>query len=156
MKDKFVNYFDKYYDDVYRLVYSYTFNKSDTEDICQKSFMKLYNMLNKKDYPDEFIKQWLFRVAINESKNILKSFWNKNISSIDEHEFNLSSNNASLDIKNIVKKLPIKYRYVIFLYYFKGYSIKEISMILNKNESTIKTQLKRAKDLIRKDINDNE
>lgn len=153
MDDKFIMYYDMYYDDVYRLVYSYTFNRSDTEDICQRCFLKLYNLLINTTYPENYIKQWLFRVAINESKNILKSFWRKNVFDIDDYDFKLSSKSVSFDIRCIVEKMPVKYRYVIYLYYYEGYSINEIAYISKKKEATIKTQLKRARDLIRKDVN---
>lgn len=156
MNELFDTYFDMYYDDVYRLVYSYTFNKFESEDICQKCFLKLYKKLKENENPMDYIKPWLFRVAINDSKNVLKSFWYRNIDNIEDHEYNLSSKNNSLDIKNIVINLPKKYRYVIFLYYYEGYSIKEIASILKKNESTIKTQLTRARELIKKEISENE
>ncbi|HHX52176.1 MAG TPA: sigma-70 family RNA polymerase sigma factor, partial [Erysipelothrix sp.] len=50
--------------------------------------------------------------------------------------------------------LPLKYRQVIYLHYYEGYSIKEISNLLNKNESTIKTQLSRARERLKGVLND--
>ena len=49
------------------------------------------------------------------------------------------------DVYYAVQKLPLKYKTVIYLYYYESYSIKEISKILHTNENTIKTRLSRAR-----------
>lgn len=72
MNDRFDEIYYLYSKDVYKLIYSYLFNIQDTEDILQKTFMKLYN--NKKILllENEEIKKWLFRVSINNTKDLLK------------------------------------------------------------------------------------
>ena len=54
------------------------------------------------------------------------------------------------DLLNMIYELPYKYRVVIQLYYMEGYSLAEISEILNKNVSTIKTRVRRAKELLKR------
>ncbi|MBQ2884492.1 MAG: hypothetical protein IJE43_12085 [Alphaproteobacteria bacterium] len=50
----------------------------------------------------------------------------------------------------MVKQLPEKYRVVVELHFIEGYTIREISMILKKNQSTVGTWLERGKKLLRK------
>ncbi|MEK5101391.1 sigma-70 family RNA polymerase sigma factor [Cytobacillus sp. FSL M8-0252] len=58
-------------------------------------------------------------------------------------------NNERFFLSASVLSLPIKYREVIILYYYDGLSIVEISHILNVNENTLKTRLKRARGKLR-------
>ena len=84
LNELFDNIFNKYYKDVFRLTYSYTLNKSDSEDITQKAFTKLYENINKFKSDDDNVKKWLFKIASNECKNLRKSYWINNIIKNDE------------------------------------------------------------------------
>ena len=75
MDNLFSEIYNKYKNDVYRLIYSYMLNKEDSNDILQKVFTKLYIHINKFYSSDENVKKWLFKVASNECKNYFKSFW---------------------------------------------------------------------------------
>lgn len=77
MDDLFIELFKKYHNDVYRLAYGYTLNFQDAEDIMQQTFIKLYKNINKLKQDEEYTKKWLFKVASNQSKDLLKSFWKK-------------------------------------------------------------------------------
>lgn len=86
-------------------------------------------------------------MTINTSKNYVHSFWHRNVDSIQQDISYVSS--EELEILDLVRKLPEKYRIVIELYYWEGYSIKEIAKILNKNNSTVGTWFERAKKMLR-------
>ena len=58
------------------------------------------------------------------------------------------------DLLNCLIGISFKYRIPLYLYYYEAYSIKEISIILNKTENCIKQRLKRGKDVLRKEIGD--
>lgn len=77
MDDRFEYIFKLHNKAVYRLAYSYLFNKLDAEDIVQKSFYKLYGNRKILNETDENIKKWLFKVCSNASKDLLKSPWKK-------------------------------------------------------------------------------
>jgi len=151
MEEKFDEVFSLYNKDVYRLAYSYVLNKSDSEDIVQKTFYKFYKNIKKLDIPDMEIKKWLFRVAINESKNLLKSLRFKLASEIDENVA-VASHEKNGNLVNSFKKVTPKYRFVLYLFYYEGYSIKEISRILNKSESAVKMRLLRGKEQLRMEM----
>ena len=59
---------------------------------------------------------------------------------------------ASGEVLEVVLKLPEKYRNVIYLHYYEGYSAVEIAGILGRKENTIYTWLARAKELLRKEL----
>ena len=128
MDDNFIRLYNKYFLDVYRLSYSYLLNSQEAEDITQNTFIKLYHHSEILNQNDQDILKWLFRVAINNSKNNLFSIWYKKRVQVDDldnnYNYNLKSNNLRLSLI----ELPSKYRIPIYLYYYVGYSIKEIAL----------------------------
>lgn len=149
MKEKFPagmsidTVFDKYCNTVYRLAYARVGNKYDAEDILQTVFLKLCKA-NVSFNDEEHLKAWLLKVTVNSSKNLLTSGFAKFTEPLSdtvaapEHEVS--------EVYSQVSKLPLKYRTVIYLHYFEGYSCLEIAKITNSNEATIKTRLKRARE----------
>ena len=149
MDDNFIRIYNKYFLDVFRLSYSYLLNEQEAEDTTQSTFIKLYHHSDVLNKNDEDILKWLFRVAINISKNHLLSIWYRKRVQVDNLDnnstYNLNNNNLYLSLM----ELPSKYRIPIYLYYYAGYSIKEISLIMKVKESTIKSRLLRGKKLLR-------
>lgn len=147
--------YDKYCKIVYRTAYQYLFNIDMAEDVVQDAFVKLF--INKKCFNDsEHEKAWLLRVTINLCKNVLKSktyhsLELNNESEIFENSFEDKSN-FKIDIMNQLKKINAQQRTAIYLYYFEGFSIKEISKIMKIKENTVKSHLKRAKQKLRINI----
>ena len=135
--------FNKYCNTVYRLAYARVGNKYDAEDIVQTVFLKLCK--EKTVFSDEeHLKAWLLKVTVNCSKNLLKSGWMRLTESLNN---SLAAPTHEVgEVYCEVAKLPLKYRTVVHLHYFEGYSCGEIAKITNTNEATIKTRLKRARD----------
>lgn len=137
---------EKYTDMVLRLAFTYLKNMSDAQDLCQEVFLKLYkNQTAFKD--EEHEKAWIIRVAINTCKDVIRSQWRKRFFLADEIIVPIEEE-ENKEIVALVLELPIKYRSVIYLYYFESYSTAEVANILGRNEATIRTQLKRARELI--------
>lgn len=148
MNDLFTKIYLNYYNIVYRVAYNYTLNRYDSEDIVQQTFAKLYKNISKFQSVNEDTKSWLLRVTINESKNYLLSSWKrKNDLKEDLEIFGIKENESTLFYD--LKKIPQKYRIVLYLYYFEGYNIKEISKILKITESNTKQRLKRGKEKLK-------
>ncbi len=83
MNKQFNEIYELYVNDIYRLVFSYTLNQQDTQDILQRVFMKLFkNSCILEKEPSE-IKKWLITVAANEAKDFLRSFWKIKINLVD-------------------------------------------------------------------------
>lgn len=139
----------KYTDVVYRATLSYCKNKSDAEDAVQNTFLKLLK-IDTKFEDDEHIRKWLVRTAMNECKNMWKSFWHRNVTSIDDLEKEPEYiESDKQELFNEVMKLSNKYSAVLHLYYYEGYSCKEIAEILNVSESVVQTRLMRARNKLK-------
>lgn len=137
----------KYTDTVLRLAFTYLKNMSDAQDLCQEVFLRLYKKQAAfKD--EEHEKAWIIRVAINACKDVIRSQWKKRFFLTDEIIVPIEDE-ENKEIVALVLELPIKYRSVIYLYYFENYSTAEVANILGRNEATIRTQLKRARELIK-------
>lgn len=142
MKGTIERLVQKYSSMVLQIAYQYSFNKSEAEDITQEVFIKLYNNI-KKIKNEEHIKAWLIRVTINLSIDYNRNYWNKNTTSLDENYKYFDE--ETKDVFNELKKLTPEYRNIIYLYYYQGYKISEISEILSMNQNTVSSYLTRAR-----------
>ncbi|OAS89440.1 MULTISPECIES: sigma-70 family RNA polymerase sigma factor [Metabacillus] len=150
---------NKYGQEILQLVYSYVNNKALAEDLTQDIFVKCYKALhtyNKKST----IKTWLWRIAINHCKDYLKSWYNRNVYIGENDWLNRSTQNTTVEqtiiqreedsqLAQTVMNLPIKYREVIYLFYYEELSIKEVAEVTQVKLNTVKTRLKRAKELLK-------
>jgi RNA polymerase sigma-70 factor (ECF subfamily) len=136
---------EKYADTVRRICFIHLKNHTDVEDVFQDVFLK-YLLHGGTFESDDHERAWLVRVAINSCKDLLKSFFRRKVVSIDEVTAELSYvQDENRDVLEAVLKLPEKYKDVIYLFYYEGYTAVEIAKILGKNENTIYTWLSRAK-----------
>lgn len=146
--DNYISYIvNKYSDMVLRLALTYLKNMSDAQDVCQNVFIKIFEQ-NKTFTDSEYEKAWIIRVTINACKDILKSPWKKRFLSINEAILPIKDKENN-EVVSLVLELPVKYRSVIYLYYFESYSAQEIAKLLNKKDATVRTQLKRARELLK-------
>lgn len=148
---------EKYWQNIFRIALGICKNPEDAEDITQDTFVQYH--LSKKDFQsEEHIRAFLIRAAINKSKNLMKAFWRRNRCDLEEYLNQLTFDAPEEDSSLIqsVLSLPEKYRIVLHLFYYEDYSIKEIAEILQRNENTIKSQLKRGRksleELLKEDI----
>ena len=139
----------QYEKSIYKLAYSYLNNSSDAEDILQETLIKY---LEKMPYlqDENHEKAWLLRVAANLSLNRIKYNKVRETSELSEELVQDGRNDLSY-VWEAVRKLPLNYRDAIHLYYLEGYATKEIAYILKRNESTIRSDLKRGREQL-KDI----
>ena len=134
---------------VYRIAYRYVKNPIDTDDVFSEVFLAYFKK-ERTFESEEHRKAWLIRVTINCAKDLL----GKNSQLQQLHEETLSDPTAPdvdtyMDLHNAIEQLRPEYREVIKLYYLDDLPVKQIAQILNKNENTIKTQLSRARDMLR-------
>jgi RNA polymerase sigma factor (sigma-70 family) len=149
MGNSYVDIMEKYADTVLRVCLVFMKNKADAEDVFQNVFLKLCEA--KPHFNDEgHIKAWLITVARNECKNQLHSFWRRKVTCIDEIVLPVK-NTEDKEVVKAVVNLPLKYRDIVYLFYFENYKINELSKLLNLKEPTVKTRLKRGRELL-KDI----
>ncbi len=140
--------FNRYSDMVYRLAFARVKNKYDADDILQEVFLRFIKVKEKVNN-DEHAKALLIRITINCSKSLLSSSWFKRTEPLSE---NLSVSDPGFDTLDAVLRLPQKYRTVIHLHYYMGYSVDEIADILKSKPSTVKSQLHRARQKLKIDL----
>lgn len=151
MKDSFERLVETYADTVTRICYVNLESRADAEDAWQNVFIKLFKSKKLWDKPDEELRKWLVTVTLNECRDMKRKLFHRNHADIDEMDVSYAPD-FDRDLVRAVRNLPTKYRQVIELYYFEGYSISEISGILSEKENTIKSRMKRGKELLKGDL----
>lgn len=141
-----------YADTVKRICFLYMKNNSDTEDIFQNVFWK-YVLHSVEFENQEHEKAWIIRVTINECKNILKSFFRTKTTVLDEigEQPDIVKEDYSY-VLDAVLGLQKKYKDVVYLFYYEGYSAVEIAKILSKNVNTVYTLLSRARLILKEKL----
>ncbi|MCH5212442.1 MAG: RNA polymerase sigma factor [Oscillospiraceae bacterium] len=137
---------ERYIDTVYRLALARAKSPAHAEDVTQDVFLKLLEHRQKFE-SEEHLKAWLLRVTINCTKDLFKSPWFRNTDQLDENTPASVPDDNGLYAS--LMKLPQKYRTVIHLHYYEGYSIEEIASIIKVRVGTVKSQLSRGRVLLR-------
>jgi len=150
---------NKYGQEILQLAFSYVKNKEIAEDLTQEIFVKCYKSLHTYGGKAKF-RTWLWRIASNHCMDYLKSWYNKKVFTTDYQHIYDSVQSDSVEktviqdeedgqLAAAVMELPVIYREAIYLHYFEEMTIKEISTVIQIKENTIKTRLKRAKEILK-------
>ena len=100
----------KYSDSIFRIAFNYSRNRSDSDDLVQNVLLKYYKC-NKEFENEEHIRNWLLRVAVNESKKLLISPFKKKVIPLDDvGEELIFEHKEESDLYYAVMELPSKYR----------------------------------------------
>lgn len=143
---------EQYSDTVRRICFLHLKNEADTEDIFQTVFLK-YVLSSAEFQSPEHEKAWLIRVTINACRDLLKSFFRSRTVSLSEAaEQAADGDEGRREVLEAVLKLPEKYRRVVYLHYFEGYTAPQIGKILSKNVNTVYTLLTRARQMLKKEL----
>ena len=143
-------------DMIYRLCYMYLKNSADAEDAVQVVFIKF--MKARKSFNDkEHEKAWFIKTTRNYCNDTLKSWWNTRRTDFEElPEIPVwDDNEQTSSVRYAMLSLPEKYKTVLYLHYFEGYSVKEMVRILNRKGSTLQTQLAKGRELLKIDLGGN-
>jgi len=146
--------FDQYSNMVYRIAYSYLRQSQDAEDTVQAVFLKL---IDGSAHPEQGKERaFLTRVTINHCKNVLHSVWMRRVEPLDSDI--VFEQKEDRELFNAVIALPAKYRIVVHLHYYEGYTFSEISGFLKISSSAVSMRIHRAKkllkDILREDSNE--
>lgn len=122
-------------------------NAADAEDCFQNTFTKLYT--KSPDFESEdHLKAWLIRVAIRECADYMRKN-RRAVPAVMHKEPSVDFDFDRSDMTWALFKTPPKYRDVLYLHYCEQYKIKEIAVILHKKENTVKSLLKRGRDILK-------
>ncbi len=152
--DAFAGILERYERPIYNAVVRMGADREDARDICQQVFIKVYQHLDTYDPARKFF-SWLYRIAINEAINQLKSrrVWEP----LSHHlvyrrpdpEETLEAAEQEREIQSGLLALEMKYRLAIIVSYFLQLSYEEAAHVLSVPEKTVKSRLFTARQLLR-------
>lgn len=146
--DELTRLFEQYANDIYRFAYSITHHAADAEDICQTIFCRLAK--GDITLEPEREKAWLLQCTANACKDRFRFLHRWNTAPLEEAED--IPDKTERAVFEAVMALPAKYRAPIHLYYYEGYSQKEIAGILSLSLTTVQTRMQRARNMLRKEL----
>lgn len=153
MQDEaFTLLYQKYANFIYSIALSYLKNPAEAEDVTADVFVKLLE--SDVSFPEDIAaRAWLATVTRNQCKNLLRH-WLRNKRDAEEVMEQIPVTDQSAELRAVmdsILKLPEKYRLPLLLFAVEGYSVRETAEILHLNESTVRTRIARARDMIRKE-----
>lgn len=149
----------QYTESLIRLAYYYVKDLQAAEDIVQEVFIKFYHMQNSYEERGE-LKAYLTKMTVNKSKDYLKSWAYRKIQLQNKFFSTVGKRNADELVRKdeqaiigeAILELPLKQREVLIYFYFNEMTITEVAHILSIPESTVKTRLRRGKELLRNQL----
>ncbi|BCB02467.1 sigma-70 family RNA polymerase sigma factor [Bacillus sp. KH172YL63] len=151
----------RYGKEVLYIAYTYVKDHSVAEDIAQEVFVKFYQRYDSFRH-ESSLKTWIIRITINQSKDHLKKwetkkllFTNKlhdviQVGKGNRPDEQVLHKETGRELHNRLLSLPVKYREILFLYYYEGLKIHEIADCLHININTAKTRLRTGKEKLKK------
>ena len=134
--EAFINLMDINKTYMYKVAKSILNNNEDIADAIQETILSCYKNIEKlKEI--KYFKTWMTRILINKCNDVIRA--NKNIIYIEQ----------SVSLRECFDRLKPDYKIVMIMYYDQGFNSKEISEILNINESTVRTRMARGRDYLR-------
>lgn len=136
-----------YGDAIYRVACHALVDRAEAEDVTQTVLLRLYQRQEGFE-SEEHKKHWLLRVAVNESRKVLRSPWRRRTVPLEDWDGPAEEREDS-GVLSAVMALDAKYRLPVYLYYYEGLSVREVARTLGARESTIQTRLQRAREKLR-------
>lgn len=134
-------------DSILRYAYTYLHNMSDAEEVLQDTLVQFLKTAPEFE-SESHEKAWLLRVAGNLSKNRIE--YNKIRETDELNDELIAEEREDLSfVWDAVKRLPVKYREVIHLFYHEGYQTAQIAKVLGRNESTVRSDLRRGREKLK-------
>lgn len=144
-REEFTAAVEKYGDTVYRLAFSSLKRREDAEDTAQEVFLKLWRS-EKVFESEDHMRFWLTRVAVNECRRAVR--WYKRNVPVEEPPES-GAEDGKNELLETVLALPEKLRVASYLFYYEGYSTREIARLTSAPEATVRSRLSRSRKKLR-------
>ena len=157
-KNQFDLIYEKYVKMMYLLTIRYVGSEFNAEEVVQRGFIKAYKGLRKFDNQGEAaLKGWLSKIMINEALLFLREQNRFSFQLVIEENTEVQSPQIEQDLDyesclRYIRQLPDGYRTIFNLYVIEGYSHKEIAGMLNLSESASRSQLSRARNILKEKL----
>lgn len=138
---------------LYKICCFYLGNPMDAQDAVQTIFIRLLEKrITFQDAQHE--DAWFYTVARNLCRDMLRSGWRRKRADVTlPVQVQQEAPAGNFWLEQALQRLPVKQKEVLYLYYYEGYAIREISKLLNRKESTIQTQLAAGRAKLKKQMN---
>ena len=152
---EFRELYDRQITRVYKLALVLLGSVADAEDVAQTVFLKIWEK-NPKFHDVNHETAWLLTTTRNLCRDLQKSYYRKHRTAIEDAPEKAVSfaSNADNEIWQALQSLPEKYRVVLYLYYYEGYPLKELSILLGRGISTLQTRLATGRKLLKEGLSD--
>lgn len=156
-KEAFETLVKRFQQPIFTLCFRYLGNRADAYDASQETFIRLYQKAYLFDTCQSF-KPWLYKIAINICKDQYKKkkYWENldpNLeSALGNPQADLEQSQIQKTIEVAILKLPPKYRTAIILRHLRDLEYEEISQVLDLPLNTVKTHIRRARELLKKEL----
>jgi RNA polymerase sigma-70 factor (ECF subfamily) len=153
-------------EDIHRLVYYRIYSQMDAEDITQEVFVQAYRKLKNLNDMQKF-RSWLYSIAVNRCNDFLRKrkflsllqfrsaqeqeFMDAGKGMVNDYNDPIAKKRFWEQVRSLLDKLSVMEREVFTLRFMDQQNINDISAILDKSDSTVKTHLYRALNKVRKD-----
>lgn len=135
-------------DAVFHICYSFMKSREEAEDAVSDTFVRLISA-GKEFESAGHERAWLIVTAENICRNRLRHWWRRT-QPLDENIPDAETQPES--VTEAVRRLPERFRTSIYLYYYEGLDGAEIARMLGKNPATVRSWLKRGRDMLRKEL----
>ena len=150
---------DAYGDLVLRVAFNRLGSMQDAQDVCQTVFLKLVRRIVTDGVPfegEEHERAWVIRVALSSCADLLRSSWRRRVVPWDEEAAQEVERCREMhdvaegsEVRAAVEALPARYREAVYLYYFEGFSAKEIAEATGRTLSAVNKHLSRGRAKLR-------
>jgi RNA polymerase sigma factor (sigma-70 family) len=151
--------FDLFSDRFFRLALRYLKDSAEAEDTVMVAFVRIFDNLKKFAYRDKgSLEAWMRKILVNEALMSLRRRHNFHLtetldSKNPEHDPEVFQQTDATYLYELILELPDGYRTVFNLHDIEGYDHREIADLLGISESTSRSQLYKAKQLLKRRIN---
>ena len=152
---EFRELYDRQITRVYKLALVLLGSVADAEDVAQTVFLKIWEK-NPKFHDVNHETAWLLTTTRNLCRDLQKSYYRKHRTAIEDAPEKAVSfaSNADNEIWQALQSLSEKYRVVLYLYYYEGYPVKDLSILLGRGISTLQTRLATGRKLLKEGLSD--
>jgi len=149
--EAFIQLMEMHKESMYKIAHSYLKRDADIADAMQETILDCFEKIQTLKDPNYF-KTWLIRILINNCNDIIRK---ESKVCLLEHYEGLEIEAVAEDLtefRELLNSIDEKYRTILILYYVEGYRIREIAGLLDMNESTVNSRLRRSRMMLKKEL----
>ena len=149
--EAFIQLMEMHKESMYKIAHSYLKRDADIADVMQETILDCFEKIQTLKDPNYF-KTWLIRILINNCNDIIRK---ESKVCLLEHYEGLEIEAVAEDLmefRELLNSIDEKYRTILILYYVEGYRIREIAGLLDMNESTVNSRLRRSRMMLKKEL----